>query len=282
MALLPTLLAIGIGVGLGLYWGGRPENLLAWRPPMWQALVGGIVVLVLLDLVPIGGWFASLLRIAALGAVLFFAVVNVRVGGMVLIAAGVGLDLVVTVLNWGMPVSGSALVSAGVVDEADLGDVTLTGGREVADGAWLGFLGDTIPLPWGHVVSIGDLIALVGVALVTASVARRYQVGGGAGGYGGPRPRGLGGPSDYRSALDALGRGPAPRKGPGLHPSRLPGQRSGPRRRPPLDRAVGRPRPPGRGGARPGTRAPAPGGSPRRRGGPPPGGATRPPGPPTR
>ena len=31
MALLPTLLAIGIGVGLGLHWGGRLEHLLTWR-----------------------------------------------------------------------------------------------------------------------------------------------------------------------------------------------------------------------------------------------------------
>ena len=33
MALLPTLLAIAIGVGLGMYWGGRISNLLEWVPP---------------------------------------------------------------------------------------------------------------------------------------------------------------------------------------------------------------------------------------------------------
>ncbi len=232
MALLPTLLAIGIGVGLGLHWGGRIDNIVAWRPPFWQALAGGVALLVVLDVVPIGGAFASLLRICGLGAVLGFAVLNVRIGGMVLVVVGVGLDLLVTVVNFAMPVSGSALVSAGIVSEADLGSVQLHGGRELADGAVLGFLGDTIPLPWGHVVSIGDLLVLVGICLVTASVARRYQVGGGHGAFGGNgRFNGRGGPSDYRSALDALGRGPAPRRGPGLHPSRLPKQGAGERRR---------------------------------------------------
>ena len=232
MALLPTLLAIGIGVGLGLRWGGRLDNLIAWRPLLWQAALGGLVLLVLLDLIPVSGAFAALLRIIGLGALLGFAVINVRVGGMVLVVAGLGLDTLVTVINWGTPVSGSALVSAGIVSEADLDTVTLYGGREVADGALLGFLGDTIPLPWGHVVSIGDLLVLVGICLVTASVLRRFQVGGGQQSFGGSgRFSGRGGPTDYRSALDALGRGPAPRRGPGLHPSRLPKQGQASRRR---------------------------------------------------
>ena len=226
MALLPTLLAITAGTALGLHWGGRIDNLIAWRPPMWQALVGGVAVLVLLDLLPIGGSFAVLLRVLALGSVLAFGVINMRVGGMVLVVAGTSLDFFVTVINWGMPVSGSALVSAGIVDEADLSAVQLNGGRELADGALFGFLGDVIPLPWGHVVSIGDLVVLAGVVLVTASVARRYQVGGGSShsyeSRNGLRLVGRSGPTDYRSALDALGRGPAPRRGPGLHPSRLP------------------------------------------------------------
>ena len=252
MALLPTLLAIGIGVALGLHWGGRVDNLLAWRPPLWQALGAGVSLLVVLDLVPIGGAFAAFLRILAMVAVMAFTVVNIRIGGMVLVAAGTALDLLVTVLNWGMPVSGSALVSAGIVSEADLATVELNGGRELADGAALGFLGDTIPLPWGHVISIGDLLVLVGITLVTASVARRYQVGGGYSAFGGNgRFNGRGGPSDYRSALDALGRGPAPRRGPGLHPSRLPRQRAGAKRR-----SVGRtPASRSRESSRPGSRS---------------------------
>jgi len=227
MALVPTLLAIGIGVGLGLLWGGRVSNLLEWVPPLWEALVGGIAVRVLLDLLPWSGFVPSTLAIASTAALLAFALVNVRIGGMVLVVAGLGLNLLVMFVNWGMPVSASALVSSGIVTEKQVGDVVLSGGREVADGAFLGFLGDVIPLPWGQVISIGDVLVLVGIALVTASVLRRYEVGrrtpSGRGGRGGP--------GEYRSALEALGRGPAPRKGPGLHPSKLSGAEGGRRRR---------------------------------------------------
>ena len=222
MALLPTLLAITAGTALGLHWGGRIDNLIAWRPPMWQALVGGVAVLVLLDLLPIGGSFAVLLRVLALGSVISFGVINMRVGGMVLVVAGTSLDFFVTVINWGMPVSTSALTSAGIVTTQQAKHLVLTGGR-TADGSLLGFLGDVIPLPWGQVISIGDVLVLVGLALVVASVLRRYEVGR-------PSGPGRGSSGDYRSALDALGRGPAPRKGPGLHPSRLPGS-GGTRRR---------------------------------------------------
>ncbi len=227
MALVPTLLAIGIGVGLGLLWGGRVSNLLEWVPPLWEALVGGIAVRVLLDLLPWSGFVPSTLAIASTAALLAFALVNVRIGGMVLVVAGLGLNLLVMFVNWGMPVSASALVSSGIVTEKQVGDVVLSGGREVADGGFLGFLGDVIPLPWGQVISIGDVLVLVGIALVTASVLRRYEVGrrtpSGRGGRGGP--------GEYRSALEALGRGPAPRKGPGLHPSKLSGAEGGRRRR---------------------------------------------------
>ncbi|MHB1137540.1 MAG: DUF5317 family protein [Microthrixaceae bacterium] len=232
MALIPTLLAISIGVALGMYWGGRLENLLAWRPPLWQALLGGVVLSILVDLIGVGGFLGALLVLVGSGAILAFAVVNVRVGGMVLVVAGVGLNVLVHLINWGTPVSGSALVSAGIVERDELGDITLTGGRELADGSILGFLGDSIGLPWGHVVSIGDLLTLVGICLVTASVVRRYEVGSGRSSRGGPM--------EYRSALDALGRGPAPRRGPGLHPSRMEprgsGQRGG---RPPGRRGPG-------------------------------------------
>ena len=102
--------------------------------------------------------------------------------------------------------------------------MVLNGGR-TADGSILGFLGDVIPLPWGQVISIGDVLILVGLALVVASILRRYEVGRPSGHHG------RGGSGDYSPALAALGRGPAPRRGPGLHPSRLGGPEGGRRRR---------------------------------------------------
>lgn len=226
MALLPTLLALGVGVGLGLHWGGRISNLFEWVPILWEALAVGLVLTVLLDVAPWSGWFVTFVSILATGSLLAFAVLNIRVGGMVLVAGGLALNLVVTVLNWGMPVSVSALESAGVLNAAEVEDLVLTGGRTVAEGARLGFLGDVIPLPWGQVISIGDVAVLVGLALVTASVLRRYEVGRPLAGRSGRDA-----PGAYRSALEALGRGPAPRRGPGLHPSRLDEERTRRRRR---------------------------------------------------
>jgi hypothetical protein len=218
VAVILTLVAIGVGVGLGLRWGGTPANVLEWRPVLWPLAVTGIAVWALLDLTSLTGGWAAFLRILAVGAVFAFAVLNIRTGGMVLVAAGLGLNLLVMVLNWGMPVSASALASAGVADSTQAAqDLVLSGGREVASGAVLGFLGDVIPLPWGQVISIGDVLWLVGLALVVSSVLRRYEV------RGGGRPR------SHHDALSALNRGPAPRRGPGLHPSRMPDRR---RRRP--------------------------------------------------
>lgn len=237
MALVPTLLAIGLGLALGLRWGGRPSELLSWRPPLWEALAGGVALTVVVDVLPVSGWWASLFSIVAMGLLVAFAVVNVRVGGMVLVAAGLVLDLLVAVLNWGTPVSRSALERSGILEAGSPGprqELVLTGGRELSDGATLGFLGDVIPLPWGQVVSVGDVLVLVGLCLATASVVRRYEVRGGPGRspfQDRARRGGLGGTRDYRNALDALGRGPAPRRGPGLHPSRLPGSGSPGRRR---------------------------------------------------
>ncbi|MGI9577923.1 MAG: DUF5317 family protein [Microthrixaceae bacterium] len=219
MALIPTLLALGVGIGLGIRWGGNFGNVLDWRPRLWMAGLGGVTIWIVLDVTSLHGTPAVLLRIIGLGLVLAFAVLNVRTGGMILVAAGVGLNLLVTIVNWGMPVSGGALESSGAVpDGGDVNSLVLTGGREVADGAILGFLGDIIPLPWGQVLSIGDLLWLSGLALVTASVMRRYQA---------RAPKG----GSYSASLSALGRGPAPRRGPGLHPSRLGARDSGRPRR---------------------------------------------------
>jgi hypothetical protein len=220
MAIIPTLLAVSIGLGLGLRWGGQVDNLTSWRPPLLYVLAGGVSLTILVDVLPLSGGFMTVLSLIAMGMLMAFAFVNIRTGGMVLILVGFGLNFVVTLLNWGTPVSTAALESAGIVSADETSRLVLDGGREVASGAFVGFLGDVIPLPWHQVISIGDLIVLVGLVLVTSSVVRRYEVGG--------RPPVAS--ASYRKALDALGRGPAPRRGPGLHPSRL--GSAGRRRRP--------------------------------------------------
>ena len=69
-------------------------------------------------------------------------------------------------------------------------------------------LGEVIPMPTHQVISLGDLVLLCGYALVIASVMRGRTVRRTAGGT-------------YRERIAPLAKGPANRRGPGLHPSRL-------------------------------------------------------------
>lgn len=210
MALIPTIAALALGGWLGMRWGGMPSNVLEWRPTAWIMGLSGLSLLIVTDLAGLTGSLGVLARLISLGLLLAFSVLNIRTGGMILVIIGLGLNFLVTLFNWGMPVSGSAIVSAGIVDDAAaLDSLTLTGGHKLSEGG-ISFLGNVIPLPWGQVISIGDIIWLAGLVLVTASVLRRYEV------------RSVSTtPASYTRALSALNRGPAPRHGPGLHPSRM-------------------------------------------------------------
>ncbi|HLU41040.1 MAG TPA: hypothetical protein VKZ55_01450, partial [Microthrixaceae bacterium] len=85
MALVPTLLALVVGLVLGLRWGGRLEHVLEWRPVQPLLLLTGLLLGVVADVGSPGGSFGVLVSLAALATLLAFAVLNVRVGGMVLV-----------------------------------------------------------------------------------------------------------------------------------------------------------------------------------------------------
>ncbi len=207
MELILGIAIIAAGVALGLAQRGSIANALAWRPKGVPLIALWLVVhLMLLAVVDAGPVWVFLDIVACLGLVVAVAA-NSRVPGTVIVAAGLGLNLVVSVLNWGTPASLGALIDAGVVPEdATAATHVLTGPRFINDGsAWLGFLGETIALPTGSVISIGDVIVAVGVVLtVAAALTGKYRRN---------RP--------YQQSIAPLGRGPAPRRGPGLHPSRL-------------------------------------------------------------
>lgn len=221
MAAVLTVVAIVGGIVLGLANGGSPQNLRRFHPELWQVGVGGLAVELVLR---VGGWsggVAVLADLLATGALLAFAVANVRIGGMVLVVAGLAMNLVPLTLNWGTPTSAAALERAGVVEKGAGTSARLEGPRHVADGDdWFRWLGEVVALPTGQVISLGDGVQLIGYLLVTASVLR------------GRRVRRTDG--SYRARIAPLGAGPARRRGPGLHPSRLEGTVT--RRRAPASR----------------------------------------------
>lgn len=209
MAALLTVLAVIAGLGIGLSNGGSLDRVRTFRPEIWPALAGGLLLQLVIRVGGLEGGWAVVLELVSAIALIAFGVANLRVGGMVLVVVGLGLNLLPTLLNWGIPTSRSALVTAGVIEKGTTGTVELEGARHVAtDGDWLRWLGETIALPTGQVISFGDIVLQVGYLLVTAALVRgrvlRHDVAG-----------------DYRRRIAPLGQGPARRRGPGLHPSRL-------------------------------------------------------------
>jgi len=208
LAVIPTLIAIIAGIGLGLAGGGALTNVAEWRPRYWWAAAAGIAAQLLLAVTGLRGSPAVMIDLVASGLLIFFAVVNIRTAGMVLIVIGLSLNAVPALLNWGTPVSRSAVVTAGLVTES-LDATTFEGPYHLEDGDWLSFLGKTIVLPTSQVWSVGDIVLHLGYVLTIAAILRRRRV---------PDSQGSGIP--YRDAIRSLGDGPAPRRGPATHPSK--------------------------------------------------------------
>jgi hypothetical protein len=177
LAVLPTLIAVLAGVALGLSNGGRVKNLFAWRPVAWKLAVGGLAVQLLFKILPLSGGFAVVLDILSMAALIAFALLNIRVGGMVVVVVGLSLNLLPTLVDWGTPVSPNALITAGLVSRSELDGVHLEGPRHLQDdGDSVAWLGEVIALPTHQAISLGDLILLLGEMLVVSALLRNRHV----------------------------------------------------------------------------------------------------------
>ena len=173
MLLLAVAVAIGVLAGLI-----RPP--LGARTPRprftWLPLLGGGAALNLAAYL-LDGSAATFALMASLVLLLGFVGVNPNVTGVAVIGLGLLLNLVSVVLNDGMPVRGSALVAAGVVDEAELERTTFLGARHLETSAdTIPVLGDVLPVPLPiapEVLSFGDLIVVVGAADAVRDLVRR-------------------------------------------------------------------------------------------------------------
>jgi Family of unknown function (DUF5317) len=119
------------------------------------------------------GWTTA---IVALGWALLiaFAIFNLHLTGMVIIAIGISCNLLVLLVNQAMPVRVDAVIAVGV-DEAAVSTADLGPGRRLEEpGDRLEPLTAIIPLPaLSMVLTFGDLIALFGLADVAFRLARR-------------------------------------------------------------------------------------------------------------
>jgi hypothetical protein len=103
-----------------------------------------------------------------------------------LVAGGWLLNLVAIVPNEGMPVSESALRSAGIASSVSITHGHLSKHVLLNSGTVLRALGDVIPLPWFRsVISVGDIVMAIGIGVVIATAMTMPEVEDLASGTGG-------------------------------------------------------------------------------------------------
>ena len=172
-----TVMAVLVGLFAGLARRGELANLFA-RPVRAKALlVIGVAVPALAD--RFTREVAVPLVVVGLAALFAFAIVNVSMIGMSVMAIGILANLMATFLNGGLPVSRHALVAAGLASRDEIDRVELSGARRLeAPTHRLRFLGDIIPFDeTGQVLSFGDLVILIGLADITANLTLRKRKG---------------------------------------------------------------------------------------------------------
>ncbi len=168
-----TVVTILVGLLLGVVTG----PLLGWRRNprhrraglcRWWLLVVGLVLTVAADHVA-NAALAQLAVVAGYVSLVAFAVSNRRMVGMGLAALGLCLNALVITVDGGMPVRPGAVVGAGLAHGGVVGRPQGHRHHLENGGDQLTVLDDSIAFPVFHeVVSIGDLILLVGVAEVMA------------------------------------------------------------------------------------------------------------------
>lgn len=156
-----ALVAMCCGAALGRI---RPSNARPRVIPRSWVWVGIVVALLMIRFSVHLAWLTPWLWVATQAALIAFLIANRGVHGSLLVAGGIALNAVVIAVNRGMPVSASAARIAGV----ELPSTAPSGHTLLGIESPLGFLGDILPFaPAGQVLSIGDLLMLVGLAVLS-------------------------------------------------------------------------------------------------------------------
>ena len=159
-----TVVALALGIVLGLVAGGRPSNV--GRRPLHavMALAAAVVLQAVPQLLDIEGSAGLACVLASYALLVAFALANIRLVGMPVVLVGLLCNVVVIGANGGMPVRAEAILA--VDRSAELAEVDFGSKRHLEDDSdRVTFLGDIIPVrPIRQVLSFGDLILSVGIA----------------------------------------------------------------------------------------------------------------------
>ena len=180
MTILILILAVIIGLIAGVIRRGDFLTILNTQIYHPEFLVSSAICAFFVSVTDIDS--DGVIAFVALVGAFAFTIMNLHLVGMVILSIGLALNLFVFILNFETPVRPNALVESQIVTAEELErGVTISGHVEAADDdSVLDFLGDTFPIRWSEqVVSIGDLIFLVGLANVTGNLMlgnqrRRY------------------------------------------------------------------------------------------------------------
>ena len=170
-----TLVAVAVGLILGLGAGGRPRFVADHPIRGVGLLVGGLLLQVLATLINLGG-AANLAILGSYALLVAFAVVNVRLVGMAIVTVGLAANFGVIAVNSGMPVRAQSIVSAGATP-SEVPHLHYGSKRHLERPSdRLTFLADVVPVrPLHEVVSFGDLVMAVGVADVIFHLLQRRK-----------------------------------------------------------------------------------------------------------
>ncbi len=169
------VLAVVAGAVAGIVTGGRLAALTRFRLRAWPLVVAALAAEVSLGALP--AEFRWLVAVAGSSAVVVWSLRN-RQGAtgkapLDLIATGTALNSIAMAANGGMPVSRWALRHAGLGGHFDVTHGHLYKHVAMTAGTHLRALGDVIPLAPGRMVlSAGDVVMLVGVALLVRAGTR--------------------------------------------------------------------------------------------------------------
>lgn len=173
MMLLVLVAAAGL-LG-GVLCGGRVSNLAHVRLRTWWLVLAALAGQGFVAFVP--GATRPVVIVAVGVCLVAWCFANLggasMLWGMAPLAVGLVVNLVVISANAGMPVSANALQAAGIDRNLDVSRGLLYKHVAMATHGQLAFLGDHLSIRWFRtVVSPGDVLMLVGIALVLAAATR--------------------------------------------------------------------------------------------------------------
>jgi Family of unknown function (DUF5317) len=166
-----VLIVIGLAVCIGFIAGGSLRPFERLQVHWWGIALAGLVLQGISLASGIGRSAGLAVLVGSYGLLVAFAWVNRRLSASWLVMAGLVLNILAIGVNGGMPVSASALDTAGAGAEGLLGAGTAKH-HLMGPGDSLTALGDVIgiPAPIGAVISIGDVLLYAGVAVLVVMI----------------------------------------------------------------------------------------------------------------